>query len=378
MPTFVSRVFTRRCWPLSLAIAGVVAAACSSTALSGTFNSLVVFGDSLSDTGNVKKTTGSRPLKPWYDDGRWTNGSSLNKEPKLDLADTQASGVWHEVFARSFGKDKAGKPIVPAATYSRGGGSNYAYGGAATGNDWHVGYNDIGYQLKNEFLKTKPTFSENTIYCIWGGGNDIRNAVIDKKAKIQPARAALDAVTNLESHIALLATEAAKSKTKITVMWPNVPPMHQVPDFLGAAKAVRESLEKASQTFRDQQLKSVTALTKAHENLTIKVLNIHGLFEDVLAGKIDMGKGFDVKTPILDFNGFSDWVFNPTRNKDVASQANPDLFMFWDKVHPTAKIHEMIGRKAYELIPSPGSAWLVAAAGLVAARRRRTPIESRP
>lgn len=369
MSHFVIGVFTRGSRSLRLAAVGLVVAVASS-AMAGTFHSLVVFGDSLSDTGNVKKSTGSRPLKPWYDDGRWTNGSSLNKEPKLDLADTKASGVWHEVFARSFGT-KDGKPVMPTATYSQGGGTNYAYGGATTGSAWHFGYNDIGFQIKKEFLTSKPAFSEQTLYCVWGGGNDIRGAVIDTKAKVQPGRAALDAVTNLESHIALLATEAAKSKTKITVLWPNVPPMHQIPDFLGAAKEVRESLEKASKTFRDQQLKSVTALGKAHTNLTIKVLDIHGLFEDVLAGKIDMGKGFDVKTPILDFNGFSDWTFNPTRNKDVASQANPDLFMFWDKVHPTAKVHELIGRRAYELIPSPGTAWLVAACGLVAARRRR-------
>ncbi len=84
-----------------------------------------------------------------------------------------------------------------------------------------------------------------------------------------------------------------------------------------------------------------------------------------------MGECFNPATPILDFNGFNDVYFNPRKNENVGQGADPDLFMFWDKVHPTAKIHQLIGEKAYALVwvPEPASIWLVIT--LSAACRRR-------
>src|ERR1051326_2693804 len=139
------------------------------------YDRMIVFGDSLSDTGNVLfNTTGSsfvtaRPTTPYYDNGRWTNGSALNGQAGLNLAHSAYTGVWHEVLADRLGVARA-RPVLGAN------GTNYAYGGATTANSSGTYTNNIGFQVQNQYLGNNPNWDSHHIYCIWGGGNDIRHA----------------------------------------------------------------------------------------------------------------------------------------------------------------------------------------------------------
>ena len=91
---------------LALATSTLLAAA---PAAAGPYSSLTVFGDSLSDTGNILTLTGGAfPTTP-YQTGRFSDGPN-----------------WIDVLA-------AGLGLPMGATPSRLGGSNYAYGGARTG-----------------------------------------------------------------------------------------------------------------------------------------------------------------------------------------------------------------------------------------------------
>jgi phospholipase/lecithinase/hemolysin len=90
-------------------------AACCSTALVGVsagqaadFSAMYVFGDSLSDVGNVYLgSSGSEPASP-YVGGQFSNGP-----------------VWVQDLAARLG--------LPALTPSLAGGTDYAFGGATTG-----------------------------------------------------------------------------------------------------------------------------------------------------------------------------------------------------------------------------------------------------
>src|SRR5689334_7437247 len=74
----------------------------------GAYSQIVVFGDSLSDTGNVNNQTfGISPGSGYYQ-GRFSNGP-----------------VWVEDLATNLG--------IAAPIYSRAGGKDYAYGGVHTG-----------------------------------------------------------------------------------------------------------------------------------------------------------------------------------------------------------------------------------------------------
>src|SRR6476646_155735 len=96
------------------------------------FTQTIVFGDSLSDTGNVRFRTNAKsngavdyPSHTFnYDNGRFTNDSGT------DPASHTYFGVWHEQLARTF-------LGLPAASNSLNGGLNYAFGGATTMNGTH-------------------------------------------------------------------------------------------------------------------------------------------------------------------------------------------------------------------------------------------------
>ncbi|MCC6319836.1 MAG: hypothetical protein IT438_00175 [Phycisphaerales bacterium] len=343
----------------------------ASPSLGGAFDRMVVFGDSLSDTGNVLfNTTGAvvsqRPVAPWYDAGRWTNGTATNNNAQVTrLGNSAFTGVWHEALARRWGMNPA------RATLQQNGGLNFAYGGATTANTAGTYTNNIGHQVRTQYLGNNPVFTSSTLYCIWGGGNDIRdegNAIFFSEAATRTA--ATTAVTRIESYIGDL-TAAAPQNVFVTVVWPNVPPMQLIPDFLNAAANRRTAVQLAAQDFRDRQLEAATRLRNAHPRLRLHTVNVHGYFTEVAAGRVFDLAGLDVSTPVLNFNGFSGIGFNPTRNAAVPDGASPDGYVFWDRVHPTSRMHDLIGELAFQAIPEPSAVAVLALIGVCAARRRR-------
>src|SRR3954462_11973986 len=76
-------------------------------AVAGPFSNLVVFGDSLSDIGNISSATFGTTPGPSYYNGRFSNGP-----------------VYAETLATGLG--------LPALARSTASGNDYAYGGAQT------------------------------------------------------------------------------------------------------------------------------------------------------------------------------------------------------------------------------------------------------
>jgi outer membrane lipase/esterase len=123
------------------------------------YDQLVVFGDSLSDSGNNTIAIGSNP-------GQVITGNTYVP------SQTYASGVYSNgpVWATDAAA-KLGVPLTPSLA----GGTNYAFGGATTG----PAGNGFPFSLltqANQYLATH-TVSANALYVIAGGGNDARAAL---------------------------------------------------------------------------------------------------------------------------------------------------------------------------------------------------------
>jgi outer membrane lipase/esterase len=139
---------------------------------------IVVFGDSFSDAGNVRarvisKTGGTVDFPSHsynYSTGRYTNDDATVPES------TTYAGLWHEQLAASLN--------IPAATYSLGGGTDYAFGGATTkdgttevaivstpSGDVTITIDHMGKQL-DDYLAAHA-IDPNALYVLWGGINDL-------------------------------------------------------------------------------------------------------------------------------------------------------------------------------------------------------------
>lgn len=337
------------------AIAVLVAVASRGPASAAMISQLVVFGDSLSDTGRVLSATqlsqltstkyDLRPTVPWYDSGRWTNGpgntGSATTDPKTKK--TAYGGVWHERLAD--------KLKIPRATA---GGTNWAYGGATTKDGvFATLLLNMGSQVQ-AYLGTTPTITATQLFALWGGGNDLRDAALAEGATVDSIKAAATtALANIKGQIAALAAKGAKQ-----FLWPNLPPLEKTPEAAMLEQVKKDGLKQASELFRDQQAATVAMLLRDSPGIKIHTLDVHGEFLKILAKPGDYGLTELAKGLVNVTDGeFSAQTFAVTAKEMV--QVDPDQYLFCDQIHPTARTHDLIAMQAFMMVPEPATIWLL-------------------
>ena len=296
-----------------------------------TFSQIIVFGDSLSDTGNVRDRTHAAsggivdyPSHTFnYSNGRFTNDNATNP------SSTIYAGVWHEQLAQTF-------LGLPPAAYSLGGGTNYAFGGATTNNGTHeevavstpfgditITVDDMGKQM-DDYLAAHVV-DPNALYLVWGGGNDLRND--DSAANVTATAARATAL------VSRLANAGAQY-----IMVPNVPPLGDIPRYLGDPARV-SALNAASANYRQVLNADLTALLSS--------LALQGITPTVY--RLDIW----TNTIRLFANPGDYGLTNTSGSAQDNSSANPDHFLFWDDVHPTTAGHYWIAKGANDALTIP-------------------------
>ena len=303
------------------------------------FSQVIVFGDSLSDDGNIKHVVEDKFFISYpgqlfdYSDGRFTNSSDTF--PSSDAF----VGTWHEQLASSF-------LGLPPATNSLDGGTNYAFGGATTiagtskrtvisnpapflGGNLTVTIDNLGKQV-DDYLASH-TVDPAALYIVWGGGNDL----FDDQS---PAN-----VTATATRVAGLVEQLARAGA-FYILVPNVPPLGLVPNYKDDTPKATD-LNAASAEYRlefNTQL-DTTVSTLASEAITISLsrYDIFGLFYRLAANPEDVG------------------FVNISESAQFQS-VNPDEYLFWDDIHPTTAGHYQIASAAFDLLngtaPPPAQA----------------------
>lgn len=284
-----SCMIRRGVWALIFALV-YVAIPCRSWAISG----LVIFGDSLSDVGNVSnQTLGLAPGSSYYQ-GRYSNGP-----------------LWVEQLSLAQG--------LPAPVRSRAGGNDWAYAGTKTGSgstNYALFFNfpNIGTQINNYLNARTPGLDE--MFVVWGGGNDFIGGQTNASVP----------VSNIVNHITTLANAGA---TQFLV--PNLPPLGETPRFVGTTN--RSVMNTRSSQFNAQLATSLLSL-ETSLNVQIYQLDVAGFFADVLANPNSYGFTNTTGTAL-------------TGNTVVP---NPDQYVFWDDIHPTRIAHGMLGTVASDVL----------------------------
>lgn len=309
------------------------------------FTSIFVFGDSLSDTGNLSsylyQATGGqfwypfsppfpdlRPTDTYYYKSPYYNGAPLGVPPQVRAT----NGLnWSDYFSNTLGL-----PI-----------SNFAYTGATSGS-YNILQKDFAPVLSlvpPQFNKLPGLSSEidnftsslgsgkadpKGLYTIWIGANDI----IDLAAPLDspppsnlvatlPSIAGLvkNAVTNIETDVAILAKKGAR-----TFLIPNLPDLGKTPLYNGNKNSAFISTVY-SLAFDIELAVDLPKLERSHK-IDIVEPDVYSLFYEVLNHPQEFGFK-NVTDPLI--------VQNP--NDPLV---NPAQFLFYDSQHPTTQAHKYL------------------------------------
>ena len=325
-PTFFRR--------LSCATALVIAALSSLPAQASPYSSLVVFGDSLSDTGNLSILTGGGVAAPYFN-GRISDGP-----------------IWIDTLA-------AGLGLPAGAVPSFAGGTNFAIAGARTG----TAQNPPGVLAQVAGL-WNGVGDANALYVVVGGGNDMRDArsafQTNSAADVAGREAAAQAaVGNLGNALGFLAAHGAKH-----VLISNLPDLGNSPEaaFIGLREASSDVANR---------------------------------FNALIPGLLNTGAGFGLDMSFLDMAGLLRTVIDDATNHGgatygITNVTSPcagfkfsignacDVSLFSDALHPSAVAHKLIGTAAIAaVVPEPTTYALMGFGLLTVAglsRRRATKV----
>jgi len=293
-----------------------------STATAPDYTSIIIFGDSLSDTGNVANLTEAKygfrvpGTAADYTDGRFTDGADT-----LPPAENYF-GVWIEQLAASL-------PAKPVIKDSLDGGTDYAYGFATTGkgtgaftfgpsNVFSVNVNNIGQQI-TDYLATHPKITSKTLFVVWGGANDLLQATSQDDV--------IDAGINQSLNIQRLIDAGA---TQFIV--PNLPPLGSIPRLNGSAATSVPATQAAA--LYNEVLTLGLGLIRdfnARRHLQISELDTFSLFNQIIAAPANYSLA----------------------NVTASSQGvpvDPDTYLFWDDLHPTTHGHNILAATAAKLL----------------------------
>lgn len=307
---------------------------------------VIVFGDSLSDNGNIYSLTKKFhkifssvpiiPKDPPYYEGRFSNGL-----------------VWIDNVAASLN--------VPLL--------NYAYGGA-----WAEPLKDsklmipfgIGMQVNAYLVRAVTDRNKGDhLYIIWAGGNDYAEGRDDIDY------ATTNTVTSIETQIDWLTYYGAKNLLIL-----NLPDLSIVPEVTTKGPDSVQQVKKLIAMHNSKLAKMVAEQQAKHPDAKIIFGDITPYFDDVYSHhdqynitdvtnpcytgdyslkstlaiqEMTAAKQYDIdiiKSPSLR----AAYAVSKLADSGTEACAAPDEHMFWDQIHPTRVVHHLIALDAMTIL----------------------------
>jgi outer membrane lipase/esterase len=290
----------------AVAALAVAAMGVASAANAQSYNRLVVFGDSLSDNGNLYAISG-QPTSPPYYQGRFSNGP-----------------VFTELLGFNAGRYTAGAPVT--------GSVNYAFGGART--DSSASPPGMRNQLL-AYTGAGGTFGRNDLVSILGGANNIFQGIPVAAATPATAQTAMQAVANAAAADVNFIVNSVANAGAGTILVTNLPRLGITPQFnQGAGLAASPLADYSGTTFNSALLSGLMTTAAARPNTNIILMDLYKISDPLAANP-----------GLFGLTNARDSCFN-----GVTVCATPDTYLYWDGVHPTAAGHRLISRLAVDYL----------------------------
>lgn len=256
-------------------------------ALAAQFSNIVVFGDSLSDNGNLyTQTWGIIPDTKQYYQGRFSNGP-----------------VWVEYLANQL--------HIEGYLY------DYAHGGASTDSIVPPG---LILQV-NDFLAYHPSIPLNTLFIIWAGANDF---LIDNSKDYKTS------ADNIGEALEKLAQYGAND---ILVL--NLPNLGSIPK-MNKSQNTYGDYEERTILFNEALEEIISDFTDKYAGIKVYFFDIFSLLEDAVYNPDTYG-----------FDNVSDVCPNFYINSNYSNEGK---YLFWDDMHPTTEAHKLLSIRVADAI----------------------------
>lgn len=301
LPTFISDAVAQA--------AGHAAPAAPVSSPSGApYSALYVFGDSLSDTGNVSlATAGMLPVSPPYADRSFSNGP-----------------IWAQDLAHTLG--------LPTLQPSLAGGTDFAYGGAHTGQTPLHTQNptDLASQYA-QFLAQVPSPQPGALYAVWIGANDVLG--IANNASLTPEQQQTDVAAAVNDEMAVINGLVLHGAQNLLVL--NVPDLGLTPYEAQHGPLAQQTASVLSALY-DTELSAALQPLEKSAGLHVDLGDIFTALNQVEADPAAYGFT-DVTAPVWTGN-----LTDPRSGTLNASGPAQNQFLFFDSLHPTAQAHSLL------------------------------------
>ncbi|WP_302184683.1 SGNH/GDSL hydrolase family protein [Planktothrix pseudagardhii] len=292
-----------------------------------------MFGDSLSDPGNMFNLTGGLiPAPPAaYYQGHFSNGD-----------------IWTEYLAEDLELNPT--PYTSGITSSQG--VNYAFGGATTGSTNIINklkpglpplpgvQQEIGAFIQ-PLLQQGQTADPNGLYVLWAGGNDYT---------YDGNKNTTEVVSNLSWAINSLYSVGARN-----FLIGNLPDLSKTPLGSSGVLVPADELQQTVKAHNALLKKEIKDLNQSLFNSNIALFDVNNVFKDVIKKPSKYG------------------LTNVTNGCLLVGCTNPNEYLFWDDFHPTTAGHKLIADAAYATIekefnsksvPEPSTVFALTGLGL--------------
>jgi phospholipase/lecithinase/hemolysin len=306
--------------------AWLVSVSLSTSLAAAPFSDLVVFGDSLSDVGNVSESTSDLVPGSFYFDSRFSNGP---------------------VYAERLSSELGLGTLTPSSE----GGSNFAFGGAqtsGTGGLLGLFIDDIDEQV-DDFLAAPSVPPGGALIVMFAGADDLLSGQTNVSVPVS------NLVSDLERLI-------AASFDAFLVL--DLPPLGATPRF-NREPVQAAAMNQLTLEFNAALRNALDSLQISEPTVSFYRLEVAGLFDEVIADPNAFGL-LNVTDPAAPGLAPGDSSYD---TRQIAG--DPDRYLFWDDLHPTAAAHAILAQRALAILPEPSGVFLfgVAFFALVAASR---------
>lgn len=317
--------------PRTRYLAGAITAALlfSASASATDFSNVIVFGDSLSDGGNIALASGSPvPMR-------------FTTNPGTTTAENVAAGL--------------GFTLAPSVA----GGTDFAWGGAGFVNNV-AAVPTIPQQLQMYLGANGGKADSRALYQVWGGANDVFYL---SAALTDPNAIAAGTVTAAQTELGLLGGLQAAGARYVVVY--NLPDLGKTPSAAAGGAAAQAGATQLAVIYNGVLNSGLAQLS--NNGLNIIPVNTFALLNEVIANPSAYGFS-NVTAPACTGGSGSSIECGPQGSGAPVTYApgTDQTYLFADGVHPTTAAHAMLSQYVASVIHAPEQISLLGEAPLAA------------